>query len=147
MFPMTAAAASHHLRSRGYDCRPAILDALIRQGVVTPAQPDDGSDAVEVEDAYRDGFFKDAEAAYAWKQPDREAVERAFEKRREAKQLATIKLVEDGAPRYLYRVGRVEAARLLGVSPGTVDNLRRRGELPSVRVGARRHFAQGLSKL
>jgi hypothetical protein len=40
MFPMATAAASHHLRSRGYDCRPAILDALIRQGVVTPSQPD-----------------------------------------------------------------------------------------------------------
>jgi hypothetical protein len=40
MFPMATATASHHLRSRGYDCRPAILDALIRQGVVTPSQPD-----------------------------------------------------------------------------------------------------------
>lgn len=40
MFPMATAAASLHLRSRGYDCRPAILDALIRQGVVTPSQPD-----------------------------------------------------------------------------------------------------------
>jgi hypothetical protein len=40
MFPMATAAASQHLRSRGYDCRPAILDALIRQGVVTPSQQD-----------------------------------------------------------------------------------------------------------
>ncbi len=40
MFPMATVSASHHLRSRGYDCRPAILDALIRQGVVTPSQPD-----------------------------------------------------------------------------------------------------------
>lgn len=39
MFPMATVAASHHLRSRGYDCRPAILDALVRQGVVTPSQP------------------------------------------------------------------------------------------------------------
>jgi hypothetical protein len=29
---------------------------------------------------------------------------------------------------------------MLGVSPGTVDNLRRRGELPSVKVAARRLF-------
>ncbi len=40
MFPMATAAASNHLRSRGYDCRPAILDALVGQGVVTPSQPD-----------------------------------------------------------------------------------------------------------
>lgn len=40
MFPMATAAASNHLRSRGYDCRPAILDALVRQGVVTPSKPD-----------------------------------------------------------------------------------------------------------
>ncbi|QOJ17137.1 MAG: hypothetical protein HRU76_05910 [Phycisphaeraceae bacterium] len=40
MFPMATATASHHLRSRGYDCRPAILEALVRQGVVTPSQPE-----------------------------------------------------------------------------------------------------------
>ena len=40
MFPMATFAASHHLRSRGYDCRPALLDALVEQGVVTPSQPD-----------------------------------------------------------------------------------------------------------
>ncbi len=40
MFPMATTAASHHLRSRGYDCRAAILDALILQGAVTPSQPD-----------------------------------------------------------------------------------------------------------
>ena len=37
-------------------------------------------------------------------------------------------------------VDRREAARLLGVSPGTVDNLRTRGELPSVKIAARRLF-------
>lgn len=37
-------------------------------------------------------------------------------------------------------IDRVEVARLLGVSPGTVDNLRRRGELPSVKIGTRRLF-------
>jgi excisionase family DNA binding protein len=37
-------------------------------------------------------------------------------------------------------VDRREAARLLGVSPGTIDNLRTRGELPSVKIGARRLF-------
>lgn len=37
-------------------------------------------------------------------------------------------------------VDRREAGRLLGVSPGTIDNLRLRGELPSVKIGARRLF-------
>ncbi len=37
-------------------------------------------------------------------------------------------------------VDRREAARLLGVSPGTIDNLRTRGELPSVKIAARRLF-------
>lgn len=38
-------------------------------------------------------------------------------------------------------VDRREAARLLSVSPGTVDNLRLRGELASIKLGARRLFA------
>lgn len=37
-------------------------------------------------------------------------------------------------------VDRREAARLLGVSPGTIDNLRLRGELPSVKLLARRLY-------
>lgn len=37
-------------------------------------------------------------------------------------------------------VDRREAAEALGVSPGTIDNLRREGELPSVKIGARRLF-------
>lgn len=37
-------------------------------------------------------------------------------------------------------IDRREAARLLGVSPGTIDNLRLRGELPSVKIAARRLF-------
>lgn len=37
-------------------------------------------------------------------------------------------------------VDRREAARLLGVSAGTIDNLRIRGELPSVKVAARRLY-------
>lgn len=37
-------------------------------------------------------------------------------------------------------VDRREAARLLGVSPGTIDNLRARGELASLTLGARRLF-------
>lgn len=44
-----------------------------------------------------------------------------------------------GAPPML--VDRREAGRLLGVSPGTIDNLRLRGELPSVKIAARRLFA------
>jgi hypothetical protein len=37
-------------------------------------------------------------------------------------------------------VDRREASRLLGVSPGTIDNLRIRGELPSVKIAARRLY-------
>ncbi|MFN7431308.1 MAG: helix-turn-helix domain-containing protein [bacterium] len=37
-------------------------------------------------------------------------------------------------------VDRREAGRLLGVSPGTIDKLRTRGELPSVKLLARRLF-------
>lgn len=35
---------------------------------------------------------------------------------------------------------RREAARLLCVSPGTIDNLRKRGELPSITIGTRRLY-------
>ena len=38
-------------------------------------------------------------------------------------------------------VDRLEAARLLSVSPGTIDNLRRLDKLPSVKVLSRRLFA------
>lgn len=37
-------------------------------------------------------------------------------------------------------VDRLAAADALGVSPGTIDNLRRSGELPSVKIGTRRLF-------
>lgn len=40
MFPMTLVAASSHLRSRGYDCRPAMLEVLIRNEVVKPSTSD-----------------------------------------------------------------------------------------------------------
>ena len=40
MFPMNATAASSHLRSRGYDCKPAMLDLLVENGVVKLAKPD-----------------------------------------------------------------------------------------------------------
>lgn len=40
MFPMPLAAASSHLRSRGYDCRPEMLELLVQNGVVTPAAAD-----------------------------------------------------------------------------------------------------------
>ena len=55
LFPMTLVAASSHLRSRGYDSRPEMLDLLIRNEVVTPAAPD------------------------AWSQPDVEAAAEHFE--------------------------------------------------------------------
>lgn len=37
-------------------------------------------------------------------------------------------------------INRQEAARLLGVSPGTIDNLRTQGELPSIKIGTRRLY-------
>lgn len=37
-------------------------------------------------------------------------------------------------------VDRLEAARLLSVSPGTIDNMRKRGELSSIKLGARRLY-------
>ncbi|MFZ2874574.1 MAG: helix-turn-helix domain-containing protein [Phycisphaerales bacterium] len=37
-------------------------------------------------------------------------------------------------------VDRREAGRLLGVCGNTIDNLRRRGELPSVKIASRRLF-------
>lgn len=40
LFPMTLVAAANHLRSRGYDSRPAMLEVLIENGVVTPVQVD-----------------------------------------------------------------------------------------------------------
>lgn len=40
MFPMHLASAANHLRSRGYDCKPASLELLVEDGVVTPAAPD-----------------------------------------------------------------------------------------------------------
>ena len=40
MFPMNTAGASSHLRSRGYDCRPQMLDLLIENGVAKLSKPD-----------------------------------------------------------------------------------------------------------
>ena len=37
LFQMNRASASNHLRSRGYDCRPPMLELLIQNGVVNPA--------------------------------------------------------------------------------------------------------------
>lgn len=45
MFPMTVAQASEHLRSRGYDCRPEMLELLIQNGVVSPANQNAWSQA------------------------------------------------------------------------------------------------------
>lgn len=39
-FPMATVTASHHLRSRGYDSRPAMLELLVENGVVDLAKPD-----------------------------------------------------------------------------------------------------------
>ena len=46
----------------------------------------------------------------------------------------------DSISRETILVNRREAARLLGVSPGTVDNLRTRGDLPSLKIAARRLY-------
>ena len=35
MFPMTLLAASSHLRSRGYDCRPEVLEMLYRDELMS----------------------------------------------------------------------------------------------------------------
>jgi DNA-binding transcriptional MerR regulator len=40
-------------------------------------------------------------------------------------------------------VDRREAARLLGVSAGTIDNLRKRGAIPSVKIATRRLYDVG----
>ena len=37
-------------------------------------------------------------------------------------------------------VDRIVAAVLLGVSPGTIDNLRNEGKLPSLKINARRLY-------
>ena len=39
-FPMDTRDASHHLRARGYDCKPPMLDVLTKNGVVKLANPD-----------------------------------------------------------------------------------------------------------
>ena len=44
---------------------------------------------------------------------------------------------KDAEPRL---IDRLQAARMLGVSPGTIDNLRKRGELPSLKIGSRRLY-------
>jgi hypothetical protein len=40
LFPMSTDQAAGHLRSRGYDCRPEMLDVLVNNGVVKLSQPD-----------------------------------------------------------------------------------------------------------
>lgn len=37
-------------------------------------------------------------------------------------------------------VDRLKASLMLSISPGTIDNLRRSAELPSVKIGTRRLF-------
>lgn len=39
-FPLSTTEACQHLRRRGYDCKPAMLDLLVEDGVVKLAQPD-----------------------------------------------------------------------------------------------------------
>jgi len=49
-------------------------------------------------------------------------------------------MADDPTPLAPLLVDRREAARLLGVSPGTVDNARKCGVLPSLKIGSRRLF-------
>lgn len=49
-------------------------------------------------------------------------------------------MTSDTPPLAPLLVDRREAGRLLGVCGNTIDNLRRRGELPSVKIAARRLF-------
>jgi hypothetical protein len=37
-------------------------------------------------------------------------------------------------------IDRLQVARVLGISPNSVENLRLRGELPSLKIGARRLY-------
>lgn len=39
-FPLSLSQAAEHLRARGYDCRPAMLTLLVKDGVVTLVRPD-----------------------------------------------------------------------------------------------------------
>ncbi|GIX05029.1 MAG: hypothetical protein KatS3mg114_0898 [Planctomycetaceae bacterium] len=58
LFPMTTAQAASHLRSRGYDCKPQMLELLVENGVVRPAQAD-AWQQVDVETVA--DYFEDAE--------------------------------------------------------------------------------------
>lgn len=58
LFPMTTAQAASHLRSRGYDCRPQMLELLVENGVVRLSQPDRWTQS-DVEAAA--DYFEDAE--------------------------------------------------------------------------------------
>lgn len=58
IFPMNTAAAANHLRSRGYDCRPEMLDVLIKNGVVNLGDRDAWAQA-DVDAAAE--YFEEAE--------------------------------------------------------------------------------------
>jgi hypothetical protein len=45
MFPMPTVSASNHLRSRGYDCRPEMLEVLVKNGVVKLTEQDSWTQA------------------------------------------------------------------------------------------------------
>lgn len=67
MFPMGATGASAHLRSRGYDCRPQMLDLLVRDGVVKLAKPDAWTQAdvdAAAEQTGRKAFLMELDALY-----------------------------------------------------------------------------------
>ena len=57
LFPMTLLQASAHLRGRGYDSRPEMLELLVRNKVVNPTRPDAWSqlDVDAAADHFEDG--------------------------------------------------------------------------------------------
>ena len=59
MFPMATVTAANHLRSRGYDVRPPMLDVLVKNGVVTLAQADvwTRADVDAAAEYFEDGQF------------------------------------------------------------------------------------------
>lgn len=40
LFPMTTGQAANHLGSRGYNCKPQMVELLVENGLVRPSSPD-----------------------------------------------------------------------------------------------------------
>lgn len=66
----------------------------------------------------------------------KETVTKRLDERRES----SMSRDDDPNSRFPFLVDRLEAARLLCVSPGTIDNLRKQGQLPSLKIQTRRRY-------